>query len=90
MDFADRTVKRGASKLRTSFEHPADIGLGGKMPPFCRDINRITIEYSGKNDRDRVKNAKIPTDILKGCPKTSSFWQPLCFLFFSFKIYEAV
>ena len=69
MDFADRTVKRGASKLRTSFEHPADIGLGGKMPPFCRDINRITIEYSGKNDRDRVKNAGIPTGIFKGCPK---------------------
>mgnify|MGYP004658483761 CR=1 FL=1 len=58
MDFADRTVKRGASKLRTSFEHPADIGLGGKMPPFCRDINRITIEYSGKTTEIASKMPK--------------------------------
>ena len=55
------------------FNIPDDIGLDGFQPSFCRNLHRNFYKMEGKTDQDPIKNAEIPTDILRGCKKHRVF-----------------
>ena len=71
-------TKAGVFKnSKLSFEHPADIGLGGKKPPFCRPKTEKVKTIGGKTDQDRIKNAGFPTGIFERLLKNIAFFNSL-------------
>ena len=56
------------------------MSLGGFQPLFGRSIHRNFYKMKGKTDQDPLKNAGIPTGILKGCKKLDVFYSPLLFI----------
>ena len=59
------------------FNIPDDIGLDGFQPSFCRNIHRNFYKMEGKTDQDPIKNAEIPTDILRAVKNIEFFNSPL-------------
>ena len=69
--------KRRCKNPYRAFYTSARIGLNGFQPSFCGQIHLPIGKMKGKADRDRIRNAGIPTVIFKRAVKQANFLQPL-------------